>query len=73
MFLLILGILLLIGGFVVSRRTDYIQRYSIPLRLGGLLIAVIGLFSACLVQIGAGEVGVKTLYGNVQNDVLGSD
>jgi len=72
MFLLILGILLLIGGFVVSRRTDYIQRYSIPLRLGGLLIAVIGLFSACLVQIGAGEVGVKTLYGNVQNDVLGS-
>ena len=72
MFLLILGILLLIGGFVVSRRTDYIQRYSIPLRLGGLLIAVIGLFSASLVQIGAGEVGVKTLYGNVQNDVLGS-
>ena len=72
MFLLILGILLLIGGFVVSRRTDYIQRYSIPLRLGGLLIAVICLISACLVQIGAGEVGVKTLYGNVQNDVLGS-
>lgn len=72
MFLLILGILLLIGGFVISRRTDYIRRYSLPLRLAGLLLAVVGLLTASLVQIGAGEVGVKTLFGKVQNDVLGS-
>jgi len=72
MFLLILGILLLIGGFIISGRTDYIRRYSIPLRVAGLLIAIIGLFAACLVQIGAGEIGVKSLYGQVQNDVLNS-
>jgi regulator of protease activity HflC (stomatin/prohibitin superfamily) len=72
MFLLILGILLLIGGFIISGRTDYIKRYSVPLRLVGLLFAIIGIFAASLVQIGAGEVGVKSLYGQVQNDVLGS-
>jgi regulator of protease activity HflC (stomatin/prohibitin superfamily) len=72
MFLLIVGILLIIGGFTISRRQDYIRRYSIPLLWGGLVVAVIGLFSACLVQIGAGEVGVKILYGKVQNDILGS-
>jgi regulator of protease activity HflC (stomatin/prohibitin superfamily) len=72
MFLLILGLILVILGFVFSRRTDNLHRYNVVLRLGGLFIALIGLFSASLVQIGAGEVGVKTLFGKVQDDVLGS-
>jgi regulator of protease activity HflC (stomatin/prohibitin superfamily) len=72
MFLLILGIILVILGFVFSRRTDNLHRYNVVLRLGGLFVALIGLFSASLVQIGAGEVGVKTLFGKVQDDVLGS-
>jgi regulator of protease activity HflC (stomatin/prohibitin superfamily) len=72
MFLLILGILLLIAGLTIARRTDNLRRYSIPLRVVGLLLAIAGLSSASIVQIGAGEVGVKILYGRVQNDVLGS-
>jgi regulator of protease activity HflC (stomatin/prohibitin superfamily) len=72
MFLLILGILLLIAGITIARRTDNLRRYSIPLRVVGLLLAIAGLSSASIVQIGAGEVGVKILYGRVQNDVLGS-
>jgi len=72
MFLLILGILLLIAGFTIARRTDNLRRYSIPLRVVGLLLAIAGFSSASIVQIGAGEVGVKILYGRVQNDVLGS-
>jgi regulator of protease activity HflC (stomatin/prohibitin superfamily) len=71
MFLLILGLLLLIGGFVIAGRPE-IKRYSSSLRLVGLLMAVIGLFSASIVQIGAGEVGVQILYGKVQSDVLNS-
>lgn len=72
MFLLVLGVILLIAGLATARRTDILRSYSTPLRLGGLLLAIIGLFAACIVQIGAGEVGVKVLYGSVQNDVLGS-
>lgn len=72
MALLIIGIILLIVSFVLGGRTDSLHRYTIPLRLGGILLAIIGLFSASLVEIGAGECGVKILYGNVQNDVLGS-
>jgi regulator of protease activity HflC (stomatin/prohibitin superfamily) len=72
MFLLILGLLLLIGGFVIAGRTDSIKRYSSLLRLVGLFLAIVGLFSASIVQIGAGEVGVQILYGRVQNDVLNS-
>jgi regulator of protease activity HflC (stomatin/prohibitin superfamily) len=72
MFLLILGILLLIAGFTLARRTDNLKRYSTPLRVVGLLLALAGISAASIVQIGAGEVGVKMLYGRVQNDVLSS-
>lgn len=72
MFLLILGILLLIAGFTLARRTDNLKRYSTPLRVVGILLALAGISAASIVQIGAGEVGVKMLYGKVQNDVLGS-
>lgn len=72
MFLLILGILLLIAGFTLARRTDNLKRYSTPLRVVGVLLALAGISAASIVQIGAGEVGVKMLYGRVQNDVLNS-
>ena len=72
MFLLILGILLLIAGFTLARRTDNLKRYSTPLRVVGILLTLAGISAASIVQIGAGEVGVKILYGRVQNDVLGS-
>jgi regulator of protease activity HflC (stomatin/prohibitin superfamily) len=72
MFILVIGILLIIGGFIVAGRTDSFRGFSTPLKWGGLLVAIIGLFSSSIVQIGAGEVGVQILYGKVQNDVLGS-
>lgn len=72
MILLIFGILLLIAGIVTTRRTDSLKRYATPLRWVGILIALMGLSSASLVQVGAGEVGVQILFGKVQNDVLNS-
>src|ERR1700761_4474348 len=70
MFLLILGVIVLLIGLFTAGRTDSIRRLSTPLRWVGIALAVIGLLSASLVQIGAGEIGVKSLYGQVQNDVL---
>jgi regulator of protease activity HflC (stomatin/prohibitin superfamily) len=72
MFFLVLGILLLIAGFVIAGRTDSLKRYSRPVQILGVLMALAGLSSASFVQIDAGEVGVQTLYGKVQNDVLTS-
>jgi regulator of protease activity HflC (stomatin/prohibitin superfamily) len=72
MFFLILGILLLIAGFVIAGRTDSLKRYSGPVQILGVLMALAGLSSASFVQIDAGEVGVQTLYGKVQNEVLTS-
>jgi regulator of protease activity HflC (stomatin/prohibitin superfamily) len=72
MYFLVLGILVLIAGFVIAGRADSFSRYSRPVQILGLLIALAGLSSASFVQIDAGEVGVQTLYGKVQNDVLAS-
>ena len=54
------------------RRISSLSIYGRILRLVGLGLAVIGLLSACIVQIGAGEIGVQVLYGSVQNNVLSS-
>ena len=41
-------------------------------RIVGLLFILIGISTACIKQIDAGEVGVKVLFGSVQNEVLQS-
>jgi len=46
--------------------------YARILRLGGSGLALIGILSAAIVQVGAGEIGVQVLYGSVQNNVLSS-
>jgi regulator of protease activity HflC (stomatin/prohibitin superfamily) len=72
MTLLILGLIFFLVGALALRRISSLSIYGRILRLVGLGLAVIGLLSACIVQIGAGEIGVQVLYGSVQNNVLSS-
>src|SRR5260370_15300011 len=72
MLLFILGTILLIVGVVVGRRPSPLSSSARYLRLGGLVILLLGLFSACFVQIGTGEVRVQVLFGSVQNSTLSS-
>lgn len=58
-------------GLVMSRNADS-KRFGNPLRIVGLLIIAAGIITSCIIQIDAGHVGVKKLFGQVQNDVLGS-
>jgi regulator of protease activity HflC (stomatin/prohibitin superfamily) len=72
MTLIILGLLILIAGFVIRRNMSPLSPFSIYLRIGGILLALIGILSSCIVQIGTGEVGVTILFGSVQNSTLAS-
>jgi len=72
MLFIILGLILFIVGLVMSRGNDNGKRFGSPLRVVGLLVILLGIFTACIIQIDAGQVGVKKLFGQVQNDVLGS-
>jgi regulator of protease activity HflC (stomatin/prohibitin superfamily) len=72
MLLFILGVILFIAGLVIGRRPSPLSATARYIRLGGLVILLLGLFSACFVQIGTGEVGVQVLFGSVQNNILSS-
>src|SRR5579859_6636317 len=72
MLLFILGTIMLIAGLLIVRRPSPLSASARYMRIGGLVILLLGLFSACFVQIGTGEVGVQVLFGNVQNNTLSS-
>jgi regulator of protease activity HflC (stomatin/prohibitin superfamily) len=71
MALLILGILVLVAGFALQRSPQY-GRFAKIVRGLAILIMLAGILIKCIVQVGAGEVGVKSLFGKIQNDVLSS-
>jgi regulator of protease activity HflC (stomatin/prohibitin superfamily) len=56
----------------VMKSDSPLQKFGGTLRIVSFLAIVIGLLTACVKQIDAGYVGVKSLFGKVQNDVLRS-
>jgi regulator of protease activity HflC (stomatin/prohibitin superfamily) len=71
MALFILGILVFIGSLALQKNPQY-GRFAKVIRMVALLVILAGIIIKSVVQIGAGEVGVKILFGKVQDDVLSS-
>lgn len=69
---IVLGIIVFITGIVLSRVNDAVRRIGRPMMAGGIALAIIGLLTRVFVQIDAGEIGIKTLFGRVQPDILNS-
>jgi regulator of protease activity HflC (stomatin/prohibitin superfamily) len=75
MALIIIGFIVFLLSLAIVRNSEWNYRYrrfSKPARIIGGILIIIGILTSCIVQIEAGEVGVKKLFGKVQNDVLGS-
>ena len=70
--LIILGILLLIASATLKNNANPFSKFANPLRAIGFLVIALGVISSTFKQIDAGKVGVKSLYGSVQPDVLPS-
>jgi regulator of protease activity HflC (stomatin/prohibitin superfamily) len=70
MFLIVLGILTIVAGYVLSAQDNNNARYGTIIRITGILLLVAGAVTSMFKTIATGEVGVKTLYGKVENDVL---
>jgi len=71
MAIIFIGILVLIAGFIMKRSPDSF-RYSKIAQLAGAIILIAGILIKSTVMIDAGQIGVKVLFGKVQNEVLGS-
>ena len=66
----ILGIIFLVAGRIVSMINDKIHVFGKPAMGLGALLMLAGILVASVVQIDAGHVGIKKLYGHVQPDIL---
>lgn len=70
MFLIILGAFIFIAGFLISKQDSPLARYASVIRIIGVVIILAGALTSMFKVIEAGQVGVKTVFGKVDNDVL---
>jgi regulator of protease activity HflC (stomatin/prohibitin superfamily) len=69
---IIIGTLFILIAFFFQKNQNPLTKYMIYLKYIGVFIMFIGIFSSMFVQINPGKVGVKSLFGKVQNKVLPS-
>jgi regulator of protease activity HflC (stomatin/prohibitin superfamily) len=72
MFIAIVGLILLIAGFGVKRSPSDASHYGGLITKVGIAIIALGVILASFKIIEPGKVGVQTLFGKVQDEVLPS-
>jgi regulator of protease activity HflC (stomatin/prohibitin superfamily) len=72
MTLIIIGILVFFSAIALKKQAQALSQFTTPVRIFGILLVLIGFFTSCIKQIDAGQIGVKSMFGKVQNDVLTS-
>ena len=72
MFLIVIGVIALIFGFVNANIYSPTQKYSNIIKLIGVALIFVGIAISSVVQIGPGEVGVQKLFGKVNSNTLES-
>ena len=70
---IIIGVILWIVSYALkSNVSNPFSKFSKMLKMIAMVVIVLGIFSSMFKQIDAGRVGVQSLYGSVQSDVLES-
>jgi regulator of protease activity HflC (stomatin/prohibitin superfamily) len=72
MLLIILGIAAFFAASSLRKMATPLPTYTRVVRIIAFLMIIIGAVTSCIVQIDAGEIGVQTLFGKVENNVLAS-
>jgi regulator of protease activity HflC (stomatin/prohibitin superfamily) len=72
MFLIILGIIILAISLLALTKIEQFKKLVPVVRGIGIVLIGVGVASACFVQINAGQVGVKVLFGKVDDEILSS-
>lgn len=70
MFLIVLGIIVIALSVTFAKSNPQIAAFARTGRILGAGIVLIGVLTSCFIQIEPGQVGVKTLFGKVQEGIL---
>lgn len=72
MLFILLGIILLIASFALNRNTEFYHKFGNIFKVAGVLMVIVGALSSSIKQIDAGEVGVQSLFGKVDDRIMES-
>jgi regulator of protease activity HflC (stomatin/prohibitin superfamily) len=72
MLLLFLGVIVLLAGFAINTPSLSVSRFARPAKVVGLILIVLGFLTSCIVQVDAGKVGVQSLFGKINNNIVSS-
>ena len=68
--LIIFGLIVLLIGLAIKKNTLPLGKYKSLIATGGVILMLIGVFTSAVRVIDAGHIGVKKLFGDVQDDIL---
>ncbi len=69
---IVLGIIIFLAITVIAKSNAAASKFAGAARIVALLFIVLGIITSSVKQIDPGEIGVKILFGSIQNDVMGS-
>jgi regulator of protease activity HflC (stomatin/prohibitin superfamily) len=72
MFILILGLIVFFIARALQNSTSPFSKYAQAIKTSGIVLIILGALNTCVKQIDAGEIGVQSLFGKVQDEVLTS-
>ncbi len=72
MFLIIIGILVTIVASFINKEKEEFAKFIKITRIAGVIIVLLGISTSCIKQIDAGQIGVKSMFGKISNEVLTS-
>jgi regulator of protease activity HflC (stomatin/prohibitin superfamily) len=72
MSVILIGIVVLIIGFVVAKTDPVMRKYKSIIVIAGFVIVLVGFSTSAIVQVEPGEVGVQKLFGKVNDNILQS-
>lgn len=72
MLLIILGVLLFFAARAIKQGNNSFSNYAKAISITGIIFIMIGALTSSIKQIDAGEIGVQSLFGKVQDEVLTS-
>ncbi|MEI8142423.1 MAG: prohibitin family protein [Chitinophagia bacterium] len=72
MLLIILGIILFFAARAIKQGNTPLSNYAKAFSITGIIFITLGALTSSIKQIDAGEIGVQSLFGKVQDEVLTS-
>ena len=72
MILIIIGFIAFLASGSLRKMQNPMPSYANPIKIISIVLIGLGIFTSAIVQIDAGQIGVQTLFGKVDNHVLGS-